>query len=480
MSAPSCAASAPPGPRIHSSIEALQRSFQPGAASRPAQALQLASVALGRAALGRALRRFGRDAALLGGMSARQQRGGGFLVEQRGLRRRAAPRSGLDEHRPVVEAGAQLDLVAHPGFARGLGDLAVDLDPALVDLVGRQAARLMKRAAQSHCRVGLFSAEGDAAAKLYLSAMAYCRAAWIQSWAASGNSTRASRPATRPCWMRLSSAMRPCSVSTRPWQIASPSPGTRAARGGVGRKGLEQAGALQLRDAWTLVADQQRRLLPVTSGRIVSLPPTGLCRTALCSRLRVSSRSIPLMGPHPRLAGLQLEVERLVGDQRRQVECHLTHRLRPVADRNVVLLAQLLDLGQGQHLVGEFGGPFHGLRDFLQRQPGPTSPRKADWTWVLSTASGVRSWCELSRTKRFWCSSSCDSLAMWRLALSISGAISCGARAASIGRRSFSVRPASSALSERTGCVTRCTTTTTTAAITSTSPAWRQSVSIRI
>jgi hypothetical protein len=80
-------------------------------------------------------------------------------------------------------------------------------------------------------------------------------------------------------------------------------------------------------------------------------------------------------------------------------------RPAPVGDR-LRLLAQLLHLGQRQHLVGQRGGAVHRGVDLDQRLLGSTSPRRADCTCAFSTASGVRSWWALSRTKRFWWSSS--------------------------------------------------------------------------
>jgi len=109
---------------------------------------------------------------------------------------------------------------------------------------------------------------------------------------------------------------------------------------------------------------------------------------------------------------------------------------------------------------------------------GTTSPRCADCTCALSTASGVRSWWALSRTKRFWWSSRRCSRPMTWVVASISGRSSRGASGASMGERSSAWRFSIASPSSRTGRVARCTTNTVTSAITPISSSWRHSVSM--
>ena len=75
----------------------------------------------------------------------------------------------------------------------------------------------------------------------------------------------------------------------------------------------------------------------------------------------------PLVGPHNhRRVDGQLEVQRLVGHQRRQVERDLSHDGAQVERHRFRLLAQLLDLGERQHLVGQRGRALHRLADFAE------------------------------------------------------------------------------------------------------------------
>ncbi len=75
----------------------------------------------------------------------------------------------------------------------------------------------------------------------------------------------------------------------------------------------------------------------------------------------------PFMGPHRRRFGVDAEVEIVLGDQRRQVQRHVAqHRVQP-GQRRRGLLAQLLHLGQRQHLVGQLGGAVHRAADLAQR-----------------------------------------------------------------------------------------------------------------
>ena len=99
--------------------------------------------------------------------------------------------------------------------------------------------------------------------------------------------------------------------------------------------------------------------------------------------------------------------------------------------------------------------PVRQLSQQLQARPdGDLSPIAAssaprelqpliDSTCVLSTASGVRNWCDVSRTNRFWWRSRCCSRCMTWLVLSIRGCSSRGAELAAIGLRSPSGRACS-------------------------------------
>ena len=108
------------------------------------------------------------------------------------------------------------------------------------------------------------------------------------------------------------------------------------------------------------------------------------------------------------------------------------------------------------------------------------SPRRADCTWVLSTASGVRNWCDASRTNRFWWRSRWRSRCITWLVAAISGCNSRGAVGAAMGLKSPSPRACSCRLRCRTGRVARCTTHSTVKAITAISRAWRIRVFHRI
>ncbi len=65
--------------------------------------------------------------------------------------------------------------------------------------------------------------------------------------------------------------------------------------------------------------------------------------------------------------GADTEVQVGLRDQRRQIQSHLAQHLVQARHGRLSLLAQLLHLGQGQHLVGQLRGALHGVADFLQR-----------------------------------------------------------------------------------------------------------------
>jgi hypothetical protein len=194
--------------------------------------------------------------------------------------------------------------------------------------------------------------------------------------------------------------------------------------------------------------------------RMASRPPAGVCLMALCSRLRVSSRSIQSWAARVR-ARSDVEVEvalPAISGDRSSATARTTSSSRGHGRR---LLAQLLHLGQRQHLVGQLGGAVDRVVDLGQRLARRTSPRRADCTWAFSTASGVRNWCEASRTKRFWWPAGAAGghhLCWWRRSAA-------AARAARRARRWAQVALGRAlqlaALSSRTGRVARCTTTTT-------------------
>ena len=73
------------------------------------------------------------------------------------------------------------------------------------------------------------------------------------------------------------------------------------------------------------------------------------------------------MRQHPRWNSLDLEIQVLFGNQRRQVQRHRAHHCPQVQHLRVAgLLAQLLYLGQRQHLVGQHGGALYRAVDFAQ------------------------------------------------------------------------------------------------------------------
>ncbi len=289
-----------------SSIDALQRSPQP----HPARLVQFAPVALGRPALLDRQRRLGRA----GGAAPRPARA---PAGSPAFPRTAAgppapgprtPDSPLTTTRARHGLAAQGHRVADLQLARRLGLLAVDRDAALADLLGRQRARLVEARAPQP----LVDPQPVHRFPLWRAAAA----------------TVASSPSTRPCRSRLSSSMLPPSASH---DLLADRPGPGPSRCAVaGGKGLEQALAQLGGDARPAVADRQgqpaRRRRPAARA---SRPPRGPCRMALCSRLRVSSRSIHSCARTGAGCGVDLEVEVLLGDQRRQVQRHRAHRSRP-------------------------------------------------------------------------------------------------------------------------------------------------------
>ena len=209
-------------------------------------------------------------------------------------------------------------------------------------------------------------------------------------------------------------------------------------------------------------------------------PPGGVCRTALCSRLRVSSRSI-----HSCAGSVSGSACRLKSSARSAIRGDSSS-----ATSRTMVSKALADASACCRSCATLASASIWLASSVARSTvssisasacaGGTSPRRADCTCAFSTASGVRSWCEASRTKRFWLASISPCRRMCWLVAAISGCSSRGAVGAAIGRRSSSGRSCSSWLSWRTGRVARCTTQNTVPAMSRISAAWRSSVSHRI
>src|SRR5437870_8602149 len=93
-----------------------------------ASRLEPPAIALRRAP-SRLRRRCGGESPLGRDALTRRDALGGLLVEQRGFARRAAALGGrLENHRPAVRPGRDLELVARPHVLAGLHPLPVDLD----------------------------------------------------------------------------------------------------------------------------------------------------------------------------------------------------------------------------------------------------------------------------------------------------------------------------------------------------------------
>ena len=213
---------------------------------------------------------------------------------------------------------------------------------------------------------------------------------------------------------------------------------------------------------------------------MASRPPAGVWRMALCSRLRVSSRSIQscarsVIGsvcrskssPLPAISGATSSATaRTTSSNCAGATSACCCSCATLASASIWLASWV-----ARSTVSSISASASG---------GATSPRRADCTCAFSTASGVRNWCEASRTKRCCCASKSLWRRMCSLVAAISGCSSRGASGAAMGRRSSSGRACSSWLRARTGRVARCTTTMTVAAISAISAAWRASVSHRI
>ncbi|MNV44851.1 hypothetical protein D3C71_1366240 [compost metagenome] len=74
----------------------------------------------------------------------------------------------------------------------------------------------------------------------------------------------------------------------------------------------------------------------------------------------------PFVRLHQCRVGVNAEVQVALRDQGRYLQRHGAQHLVHPRGRWRVLLAQLLDLGQCQHLVGELGGAVYGVTDLLK------------------------------------------------------------------------------------------------------------------
>ncbi len=147
----------------------------------------------------------------------------------------------------------------------------------------------------------------------------------------------------------------------------------------MGGKRLEQALAPVLGDAGAAVAHPQPGLAGVAAqlhGQRARPRRVGL-RLQLLDRVvqQVAHQLAqgPFVAAHRAGLDVELEVDAGLGDQRREVQRDAAHDLGPVRHRPAfaqVLLAQLLDLGQGEHLVGQLGRALDGVADLDQRLGG--------------------------------------------------------------------------------------------------------------
>jgi hypothetical protein len=255
---------------------------------------------------------------------------------------------------------------------------------------------------------------------------------------ASGRRTVASSPLTWPCTTRLTSSMLPQRAHDA---VAD---GQAQARSGAGaalrsvakgwnrrsRRAGEMPGPLSLR-----VSAAVRSSHTKTTAR---REPGGVFLMALCSRLRLSSRSdhrCERTGAG--LRSMEKSSERSAIRAERSSATSRTTSAQSV--RGVVwsgcscsTLARA-SIWLASSLARSTVWPISSKACW-----GAMSPRRADCTCTLSTASGVRSWCEVSRTKRFWCSSRWARRCMCWLVASSSGSSSRGASRGGQGERSLS------------------------------------------
>ena len=223
-----------------------------------------------------------------------------------------------------------------------------------------------------------------------------------------------------------------CRPASRRSPGRSPGPGRSRCAASPAGEGLEQALAQLGRDAGAAVGDASARPACAVGRQRARArrPPCGLCLMALCSRLRVSSRSAHSWARTGARHGVELEVEAALRRSAAPGPAPPRARSRPSrppARRPAGAAAPPWPAPAS-------GWPAAVARstvslDLLQRlRAASTSPRCADCTCVFSTASGVRSWCEVSRTKRFWWASRWARRAITWLVASTSGSSSRGAR----------------------------------------------------
>ncbi len=167
-----------------------------------------------------------------------------------------------------------------------------------------------------------------------------------------------------------------------------------------------------------------------------SAAPAGLCLIALCSRLRVSSCSIHWCARTATGSSMASSKSSALSATRGDRSSTMFRTTSP--------RSSVTDSGCWRN-CSTFASESIWLASIVARSTvwlispnacsGATSPRRADCTCALSTASGVRSWWALSRTKRFWWSSSRCSRPMTSVVASISGRSSRGASGESMGER---------------------------------------------
>ena len=330
-----------------------------------------------------------------------------------------------------------------------LGGLAVDLHPALVDLVGRQRARLVEaRGPQPLVE-------------------AHARSIGCRSWSSIVRQRQAHDrrpgPSTRPSLFAV--VQRDAAAQRLHDLVADRQAQAGAAARVAGGEGLEQALAQLGGDARAAVGDASaRRVRRRAASRTASAPPRGRVLDGVVQQVARQLAQHPFVRAHRRGAVSMLEVE--LACRRSAATGRAPPRARPRPSR-----------APARRPAGATARPWpataSGWPARWRARPccsiscsacaGSTSPRCADCTCVFSTASGVRSWCAVSRTKRFWWSSRCARRAITWLVASTSGSSSRGA-SRRVDRRQvvLGARLRVAALSSRTGRVARCTTTTTT------------------
>ena len=205
-----------------------------------------------------------------------------------------------------------------------------------------------------------------------------------------GSSTIASSPvACCPLGRGSTSRIVPPRLATISWQIARPRP--EPLRASRPDEGLEQAQPQLGAMPGPLSEIVSRAVRSRQGATRTASAARGECLIALWSRLRVQLAQRPLVR-HAGAGSVSIsKSSALPGDQRREVERDRAHDGIHACSVPVALLAQLLDLGQREHLVGSSGPGSTVAPSSSSACAGATSPRCADCTCVRSTASGVRS-----------------------------------------------------------------------------------------